>query len=86
MTITEQKEYGQLIKRWIQGERTDELREEMRPYAVKYGTERTAKVRNLAKSLEATTATPLRPCAEGCGDLVTHDTAGRCDTCAGLTV
>ena len=52
MTDTERKAYGALIKRWIQGERTNELREAMRPYAVKYGTERTTKVHRLARELE----------------------------------
>ncbi len=48
--MTGQQEYRALIQRWMAGEHTDELRDKMRPYAVKYAAEREAKVRRLAET------------------------------------
>ncbi len=53
MTATEHQEYTKLLHRWMAGEHTDALRDEMRPYAIKYADERTRKVVEAARTYGA---------------------------------
>ena len=51
MNTRDTAQYARLTNRWIVGDHSDELRDAMKPYALKYAAERVLIAAKLARSL-----------------------------------